>query len=266
MMKKRIMILGTVLLAVGIISIGCINKGQAHNGNVENIGDISFKDTVLVNKDLRYEIRAKYQRPVQQETLKKAQLIHDVISGYPENWITSYLSVEILATCNGKTMTGKSKNNVLTQEQKNILNAIDLNTDIIIHVKYKYDNPSTNSIENNEINVSMTVIPEVQAEYIIPDTDAKYEGERDYIRQYLKENGITKVPNDIEQCMIDFTINEEGGISNVRITMTSGKLEVDKLLVELVSKMPKWKPAQNSKGVNVKQEFQLTIGNAAIGC
>lgn len=266
MMKKRIMILGTVLFAVGIIGIGFINKGQAHNGGIENLGEISFKDTVPVNQELRYGIRAKYRRPVQQETLKKAQLINDVISGYPENWITSYLSVEILATCNGKTMTGKSKNNMLTQEQKNILNAIDLNTDIIIHVKYKYDNPSTNSIENNEINVSMTVIPEIQAEYIIPDTEAKYEGERDYIRQYLKENGITKVPNDIEQCMVDFTINEEGGISNVKITMTSGKLEVDKLLVELVCKMPKWKPAQNSKGVNVKQEFQLTIGNAAIGC
>ncbi|MGE0560671.1 MAG: energy transducer TonB [Flavobacteriales bacterium] len=262
-MKKRIMIIGTVLFAVGIISF--INKGEAHNGNVENLGDISFKDTVPVNQDLRYGIRAKYRRPVQQETLKKAQLINDVISGYPENWITTYLSVEILATCNGKIMTAKSKNNVLTLEQKNILNAIDLNTDIIIHIKYKYDNPSTNSIENNEINVSMTVIPEVRAEYIIPDTEAKYEGERDYIREYLKEN-ISKVPNDIEQCMVDFTINEEGGISNVSISMTSGKLEIDKLLVELVSKMPKWKPAQNSKGVNVKQEFQLTIGNAAIGC
>jgi TonB family protein len=264
-MKKRIVIISIVFLTVGTIGIGFINKGQAINTNMEEVTIMSFIDSLPVNEDLRYGIRAKYRRPVQQETLKKAQLINDVISGYPENWITSYLSVEILATCNGKTMTGRSKNNVLSQEQKNILSAIDLNTDIIIHVKYKYDNPSTNSIENNEINVSMTVIPEIQAEYIIHDTEAKYEGERDYIREYIKEN-ISKVPNEIDQCMVDFTINEEGGISNVSISMTSGKPEVDKLLVDLVNKMPKWKPAENSKGIKVQQKFQLTIGKASVGC
>lgn len=48
--------------------------------------------------------------------------------------------------------------------------------------------------------------------------------------------------------------------------MSSGKPEVDQLLVDLVNKMSKWKPAENSKGIKVRQKFQITNGKAAVGC
>lgn len=88
-MKKRIIIISVVFLTVG--TIGFTNKGQTINANIEELSAISLTDSLSVNQDLRYGIRAKYKRPVQQEILKKAQLISDIISGYPENWITSLL-------------------------------------------------------------------------------------------------------------------------------------------------------------------------------
>ena len=61
-----------------------------------------------------------------------------------------------------------------------------------------------------------------------------------------------------------FTVNEEGEIVNAKISQTSGDSKTDKLFVEAINKMPKWKPAQNSKGVKVKQEFIFNLSGG--GC
>jgi TonB family protein len=62
---------------------------------------------------------------------------------------------------------------------------------------------------------------------------------------------------------VKFTVNEEGGIMNPKMLRTSRDSKADKLVLEAISKMPKWKPAQNSKGVKVKQEFTVPFGG---GC
>ena len=61
-----------------------------------------------------------------------------------------------------------------------------------------------------------------------------------------------------------FTVNEEGDVVDAKISKTSGDLLTDKLIVEGISKMPKWKPAKNSKGEKVKQDFIFNVGNG--GC
>jgi hypothetical protein len=38
------------------------------------------------------------------------------------------------------------------------------------------------------------------------------------------------------------------------------------MLVEAIHKMPKWKPAQDAKEKNVKQEFEFSIGKKLKGC
>src|SRR4051812_14576665 len=49
-------------------------------------------------------------------------------------YVIDYVSVEISATHNGKTMTSESSGDKLTAEQMNILKAADLNTDINIKI------------------------------------------------------------------------------------------------------------------------------------
>ena len=41
--------------------------------------------------------------------------------------------------------------------------------------------------------------------------------------------------------------------------------KTDKLLLEVINGMPKWKPAENAKGVKVKQDFEF-IGGFMVGC
>lgn len=213
------------------------------------------------SQNLSYEVRGRYTRPVTMGKLNEAKLISDFIPGYPINWITDYVSVEILATSNGKTMKAMSANDVLSTEQKKFLTTADLGTGIIIDVKYKSKNIVTSNIENNIMNVSMVVVPEVEAEYI---------GGQQKLKKYLNENIINKFSEanrkQLQQTIakVIFTVNEDGEIVNVKIISTTGDSKTDKLLVEAINKMPKWSPAENSKGIKVKQEFEFIIRNS--GC
>jgi TonB family protein len=208
-------------------------------------------------RELKYEMRTVYARAVKKEKLNDAKVIGDVISGYPVNWITSYTSLEISATCNGKPMKAVSRDDVLTTEQKNILSKADLASDLAIHVSYKYRAPVSGEMENNRIEVKMTVAPETEAE---PQRSGDSAGRYVQMIRYLKENSMAQIPITT-RVTIRFTVNEEGEITNGRLIDPSSDAKTNKLLLELIHKMPKWKPAQNSQGEKVKQDFLFTVGN-----
>lgn len=221
-------------------------------------------------QDYNFVVRGKYLRPVKKEKLNEARYISDLIPGYPTNWIIQYVSVEILATCNGNTVKAESTNNTLSTIQKSILNSADLASDIVIKVVYKYKNAATDIIENYRMNTMVTVVPETEAQYI---------GGYQALKKYLQENGINKIiePDRIEKLLtgnlflppakpavVFFTVNEQGEIVNAKISNTSGNAKTDKILLEAINKMPTWKPAENEKGKKVKQEFKFTVGKG--GC
>jgi TonB family protein len=86
--------------------------------------------------------------------------------------------------------------------------------------------------------------------------------------KYLKENAINKISEttskELKQGIVRFTVNEEGTITDAKIFKTSGDLNTDKLLLEVINKMPKWRAAEDSNGIKVKQEFEFSVGN--VGC
>lgn len=225
---------------------------------------IVFKPTSSDN--FGYSVRIRYDRPVYIETLNKAQLISDAVEGYPVNWISEYESVAISATNNGKKVIAISPNEKLTSEQKNILKAADMGSEITVNVKYKYFDPVTKNSNDQEIfvamqaiNFKMTVTPEKEAEYVGGDKE---------MRAYLKEKAISKIPDatikTIKTAQVTFTVNEAGEIENAKISKTTKDAETDKLLVDAINNMPKWKPAKNAAGKKVKQEFVFNIGE--YGC
>jgi TonB family protein len=109
------------------------------------------------------------------------------------------------------------------------------------------------------MHVLMTVVPEIEAEFFGGSLE---------MTKYLKENIIYKIPETVPKQfngIAVFTVNENGEISNAKISNTSGDSKIDELLLEAAYKMPKWKPAENSKGIKVKQEFEIIIGKGG-GC
>lgn len=248
MLYKIINVKKLIITSVVVLFIGLTTFAQSSDATATGF-----------SRDLRFEVSGNYSRPITKEKLTGAKSLNDLIPYYPTNWITDYISVEISATSNGQFIKGISANNILSTEQKNILNAIDLGSDLAINVKYNYLNPVTNIIENNKMNVSMTVVPEKEAECVT--------GKQQLIK-YLKENAIDKISETIleqfQQAVVLFTINENGEINNANIFMTSGDSKTDILLLEVINNMPKWKPAENRKGIKVKQEFKFSVGKG--GC
>lgn len=206
-------------------------------------------------KELSFDLRGRYTHPVKKENLTKAKLLNDFVSDYPTNWVSNYISVEMKATCNGKELKAIGTNNVLTADQKKILNAIELGSDLIITVKYKEKNPVDQIIYDNQMNIALTVVPEIEAQYL---------SGQDEIKKYLKDYVIKKisetVPEEFQKGIVTFTIDEAGDVTNAKTSLTSGDAKTDKFLLNTISTMPKWKPAQNARGEKVKQEFVFSFG------
>lgn len=214
------------------------------------------------SEELRYEVRGMYSRSIKKETLGEARVLSDIISDYPINWITSYVSVEILATSNGEFRTAISTNDTLTTEQRNILSNVDMSSEVTINVNYTYKVPVDNIIENNTMHVLMTVVPDVQAQYV---------GGYEKLINYLKEKTMPQFsginPKKFNKVSIRFTVNEEGKVTDARTPHLSADSNSEKLLIDVINNMPAWKPAENAKGIKVKQEFEFIIsGSNTDGC
>lgn len=217
----------------------------------------SFGNTSL--QDVTYEVNGMYTHPIKKEKLNEAKSISDIIDNYPTKWISNYISVEILTSYQGKVSKAVGVNDKLNLEQKNILDAADLAHDVVIDVKYIYRDPVTKHVENSKMHVSLTVVPETEAEYT-----GGYKKMIADLKEKSKRVVPEKVAKEFNAAKIKFTVNELGEIMDAKILDTSGDLKTDEALLDAVISMPRWIPAKNRTGVNVKQDFVLTVGT--FGC
>ena len=119
---KKLILTSTAVLFIGLTAFPQYYSATSVKYDP---GASAKKDITGSSRDLKYQVHGKYSRTIKDEKLKDARLISDIIDGYPVNWITNYISVEILATRGGKTIKTLSSNNTLSPEQKNILAAVE---------------------------------------------------------------------------------------------------------------------------------------------
>jgi len=241
---KKLTFITSVFSFIGFISFA---QEASYSDNIKSGMNSGFN----ISQELRFNVRGNYARPVLEDNLKKAKNLGDIIPYYPVNWISHYKSSEISITTNGKVLKARGSDDKLNSEQIQILKAVGPASEIGITVKYKATNAVTGVLEDHTMNVLMTVVPDVEAEY---------PGGREQIRKYLQEAAINKISQgEIKPAIVRFIINEEGAAVNALVTKSTGNDNTDKLLIEAVKNMPKWKPAQNSKGKKVKQDFVFLI-------
>ena len=280
MKNKGIIVLSITLSIVGLTVFGFANK-KAPKTPINNTTE---KDSTTVTKALpSFEMKIDYRtgmatkivfakpelsymvvrggtgpnslvntgRAISEEKLKNAQTISDVIENYPSNWITDYNSVTVATTVNGKTIEAIGPDDKLTNQQKQIFKTA---SNVLLVVQYQKEN-NKNEIQNRQMNVSLVVTPDIEAEYI---------GGYELMISDLKENSLTiineKNLNYLPQPSISFVINKDGVVENVKLEATSNDAKIDALLIKTVQNMPNWKPATNKDGVNIKQGFMLNVG------
>lgn len=209
-----------------------------------------------LSDELAYEVNRIYPPvSITKERLNEAHTLIDLNAIYQSSWVREYISVEILTNNNGRTMKAMSKNDTLSQEQKNNMNIANVGTAIAVKVQYIPENKLTHN-DIKEINFTFTVNPE---------SEAKYTGGQLQLKQYLKDNAIDKIPEGsfkgYDLAAVKFTVNEKGQIMDAHVFETSKDEKIDNLLLESINNMPNWKPAEYANGTRVKQEFVLTVGN-----
>lgn len=209
-----------------------------------------------VTNELICEVNTIYPPlSMSKEKLKEAQSLADLHRFYKSSWVKEYISVEVAASYNGEIQKIMGENDILTPKQKDLMNKADVGTEIAIKMLYMPDNTLT----HNDIKV-------FDFKFMVnPEHGATYASGQQPLNQYLKDNVMAKIPDGIFQgydlAIVKFTINEEGEVTEPHIFWTSKDEKIDELLVETVSKMPCWKPAEYANGVKVKQEFALMVGN-----
>ena len=210
----------------------------------------------FAQNDLKFEINKVLPSvSIQENKLAEINTVQDLNKQYPTSWVKEYISVDISAFKNGTKINASGKSDVLTQAQKELIQSADRNRDIAVNITYL----PNNSLKNNtakQYDFELAVMPVKNATYA--------EGAEQLI-QYLKSNGIGNIETGsftgYDLTAIKFTVTEQGDIRGIKVAMPSKEAKIDEMMVVAMSKMPKWKPAEFSNGLKVKQDFVLTIGN-----
>lgn len=203
--------------------------------------------------DLSYDVHVNYAPiSISEEQLKEAVTLIDLNDRYKSSWMKEYISVEILTSYKGTVRKALSKNDTLSQQQKDHMISADLGTDI--SVKATYVPIGLNDVK--EYKFTFTIHPENGAEYVAGQEELK---------KYLKATAIDNIAEgslkQYQLAAIKFTISEEGQVVNPHIFWRSEDEKTDTLLLETIRQMPDWKPATYANGIKTKQELVFTVGD-----
>jgi hypothetical protein len=218
----------------------------------------------LVSEELRFEVR-KVDPPltISQHQIQEAHRLADLNNEANEldlyfkpSWIRSYASVEIVAVHQGKQRKAVGKNDILTQEQKEIIQHADAGTPIAVRIQYLPDNTlSHNEVKSLDFEVNVK-----------PLQDARFPGGQQKLKDYLASNAVDKTlrkfqPTDF--AAVQFTINESGEVVDAQVFESdiSSILAGEAILLEAVRQMPSWEAAEFCKGTTISQNYVFVVGN-----
>ncbi len=210
-------------------------------------------------QDFMFDVRPLQGKPVVEQVLKEAQTLKDLNPGYPDSWVSGYVSVQLKAEKGNEEIVVEGVDDRLTDDQKALLRSSEMGTNYSVRVQYM---PEDNHAEGGmkEVNFSFSHVPEKTAEFI---------GGTEELILYLKEQAMNDIPEstqeNIESVNILFTIDETGYASSIKVESSSKNYQVDQVIVKSITEMPAWIPAQNADGKPVTQTFEFVMGKD-VGC
>ncbi len=248
-------------LLFGVILL-CACTSQ--NSSVTNSGDCKDKSIVSevssTNTDsigIHFEISVSYPHlSLDKADLLKSLTISDLDSTFKKSWIDSYISVQISASLDGTKKAVVGYGHDLTIEQRELIKKAD--TSFPIHAKIMYI-PNNSLSENDPKKIEFTVEQN-------PEINAEYPGGYDDLISYLKENAIDKIADGTytgyDMSALTFTVTTKGDIENIQLVDPFFKdKNIETLLVNTLTNMPKWEPAMFTDGTIVNQNFAFVVGN-----
>ena len=104
---------------------------------------------------------------------------------------------------------------------------------------------------------------------VVPEVEASFPGGKDALNNYLYENVVEKLTekgtySEVLPNGVQFVVDENGRIDDVEVIWMAEKPNWNDQIVEAFYAMPRWVPAQDVNGENVRQQFTIPFLN--IGC
>ncbi|MGB0390207.1 MAG: TonB family protein [Salibacteraceae bacterium] len=257
-MKGKMVVLTLVIIGLALALFGAINRTNIFtedNGDIA-LKDIKINDTINSSKLLKTPelvmfIAEKDRKSIALSTLKEAKSISEIIPNYPSSWISGYKSVEIIVSGLSGSNTAVGTDDIITPEQKIVLNEAVVSSNIELNVKYQNENSVTNQVEDRIMNVTLVVIPHKQAEFI--------DGYDKLISKINEESSAFIDYETFEGLTFSFLVNEDGAVTETKILESSGDLELDRKFTNMINALPNWNPASNKLGQPVVQRFQFDV-------
>ncbi len=206
--------------------------------------------------DLNIDVKKIYPYiSVNADQLKEAKTLNDLNERFESDWVAEYKSVELSVVTQGTTVKAVGKNDVLTDEQKQLLVKADELSNVEVLVKYL----PKNNLVNNEIKALDFSFS------IDPDHQALFPGGEENMQRYLQTHALKKLKKEAFRkhhlTAVKFEIAEDGSVLNPQIAESSSSQKVDEILLEALCNMPKWQPATYGNGLTAKQEYVLLVGD-----
>lgn len=213
--------------------------------------------------------KPRYTKIITKENATIARLMSDLIFDYPRvyyNTLFNYVEIEISSYRNGKTAKAVSYSDSLTKEQKSLINEIDLGCELTIAIQFQYKDSANDNLGTGGKIKHMNYVVAV-----LPEHEAEFPGGNEAVTKYFVEN-FMKPFCDTSNCdmfpriSVKLTVNESGTIETTKLLQSSGNTRLDELFINLINKMPQWKPAENKNGEKVKEEFTINVPFRRGGC
>ncbi len=217
----------------------------------------------LYSQDISHSISGSQGQEFTLDQAKNAISLSDIKTGYPSSWISAedYQNTEIVLFQDNQQFAANGDNDILNADQKALLSKATLGSTIVVNVNYSKLNDITRENQSYTMSFALSVTP---------DLHAQYEGSTSSYEEYINQKIIHQMDQeDISQVLktpieVIFTVNDLGKVENVRFDIESDNPRLNKIIVDEISNMPKWKPASMNDGSTVAQDFYFTIGN--VGC
>ncbi len=189
------------------------------------------------------------------EAVQSAKELKDLNKIFKPSDVKQYISLEITTLEGGQIVQNKSKDGILSIDQKRQLINADDGSKIYVDLLYMPDN---NLTHNDPKRFDFSFI-------VHPDYSANFPGGENALREYFDESVLSQLSDSTftgyDLAAITFSIDEEGGISDPKIFWSSNQEKVDQLLLQAVCDMPKWSPARYANNTKTKESHALTVGN-----
>lgn len=213
------------------------------------------------SQELKVEIWPANNNPIPLNIVLDADNIKDINQGFPSSWIEEYQSIQITITNDDCVKQFTGNNVIFTDDLRSFFKNTAIGDQITFDIAYFPKDSESAPIPNvKKINFSYTVFP---------DKKSQFPGGIESLQEFLKENTSDIIKDEVADqllpLIIKFSINQEGTITETKITESSGNEIIDNQVREIIANMPMWLPAECSSSIRFVQEFEFRMGKM-VGC